>query len=485
MIITILFPIILFGLIETLLNNDFKILKQKEYCFVYISVILSLVGKFIAEKKYNFVSKDSAQVWCGLADFWKNIGSILLGYFDLLGALPADSNVKILDKSGIRYSFALGVALSIIIGTAFMYRMVIKNYRIYKNFAMPLSIVFFNVIVFAFSFTTYGSRFFESRYLIIPFIFMLFCLAGWVDSLSNTLLLKKLGCILLVLLVNFASVASYHKYIKTRIDVSQMDKIKEKVAEFDSPIVYFSENFTILARNMRVYDITKVYRPIGFHENQKVSGFGYDWRFYNQGFWGDYTYYSKVNEYNGTILLFTDKNFYNVAFPDQYKPLLHKVCDFDEFEVYTAMNNIFAFDYINARYNFNGDFINGGYDEDGVRYLNPQGVSFGPYWLVKKGSYKVVIEGENLRNIAFDVYSSFGEIRHDFDIHRDDDSVTLFFSLEKDVEKLEFCIRNNSETVVKLYSLILTNSEETSDDYESLKDAAMVPVMIARENRQL
>lgn len=57
----------------------------------------------------------------------------------------------------------------------------------------------------------------------------------------------------------------------------------------------------------------------------------------------------------------------------------------------------------------NGLCLSNGKDFDNKRVLYKDGVSFGPYIYLKKGSYIVTIEGENLKKAYFDVFDS-GEI---------------------------------------------------------------------------
>ncbi len=333
LLLIILLPMIFFVATEFFIDNSIKIFK-KEYLLIYFCIVVSLLGKITAIKVFHFTSKDTNQVWCGLLDFWKNVGSILLGFFELLAALPYGSNVKILTRIGIRFSFGLGIALISIIAFVEMIKKITRNWSDYKNHAISVFVVLCNILIYAFCYSTYGALIFEARYLIIPFIFMLFCLAGWIDSLKNALLFKKFGVALLSALVLFSSVFSYHKYIYTRIDTALMDKIKEKVAGFDSPIIYFSDsNFSILARNMRVYDTDKIYRAVSFKDGRA-----------NYGFWGDYTYYSHINDYNGSVIFITNTDFFSTQVPVQYKNAMKKVCDFDKFEIYEAEKNIFALD---------------------------------------------------------------------------------------------------------------------------------------------
>lgn len=452
LLFTILFPLFVFGIIEMLLKNDVKILIKKEYLFLCVAGALSILGKSFAVIIYDFASKDSSQVWCGLQDFWKNLGSILLGYFELLAALPADSNIKILGKAGVQYVPRLGIAIAILIAVFSMFKREVWKKSLFSSYLPVFVILFSNVALFVFSYTTYGQRFFESRYLIIPFVLMLFCLAGWIDTISDDCIVKKIGCILLFILIFLTSLTSYRKYIITKINVTQMDKVKELVAKYDSPIVYFSgdrDNF-LLSRNMRVYDINKVYRYIEVDNSGNIR----------LNFWGDYTYYSKMGDYNGNIIFLTSRDFFENKLPVNYKNKLTKIDELDDFDVYSAERNIFAMDYIGKQYKFDGNFINGGYDKDGVRYLNPQGFSFGPYCSLPNGKFCLTILGENLKAAQFDAYSEQGAVRYPLAVkEQTDEKIVLSFAIEKATSNFEILVRNVSDSLMKMSYLDISSCD--------------------------
>lgn len=107
-------------------------------------------------------------------------------------------------------------------------------------------------------------------------------------------------------------------------------------------------------------------------------------------------------------------------------------------------------EYIEWLYPFNGQNISGGFDKDGIRHLDPNGHSFGPYIPLEAGSYTVTIKGKNLSPHFIEVYSQFGNVHHDFTEEGNDDNLLIRFKLKAPVRNIEIFIRNDGDDIMEM-----------------------------------
>ncbi|MBP5464857.1 MAG: hypothetical protein J6Y13_06780 [Treponema sp.] len=109
---------------------------------------------------------------------------------------------------------------------------------------------------------------------------------------------------------------------------------------------------------------------------------------------------------------------------------------------------------------FNGTHIVWeGYESGGKRYLNPQGMSEGPYWTVFPGNYKVTIKGENLSGMEIAVRSEAGKISYPFTSEISEGQVEIRFSVQEVVPDLEVFIRNVSDQQMCFSSFVLVTED--------------------------
>lgn len=98
-------------------------------------------------------------------------------------------------------------------------------------------------------------------------------------------------------------------------------------------------------------------------------------------------------------------------------------------------------------YRFEGQYISGGEDIDGVRYLHEGGVSYGPYKMVPDGEYFITIEGEGLEKTNLLCYYD-GSMDHSIEMKNlviKSDKVCYQVSLEQEIKDLEIVIQNASK----------------------------------------
>lgn len=102
-------------------------------------------------------------------------------------------------------------------------------------------------------------------------------------------------------------------------------------------------------------------------------------------------------------------------------------------------------------YLFNGENVEDGWDEAGVRYLSPGGCSFGPFLDLPAGEYSVIIEGEHLLESSLESYSSGGfEIHEAENLYVGDTLITYDLFLPEDVQDYEIKLTNLSADIMKI-----------------------------------
>ncbi len=99
--------------------------------------------------------------------------------------------------------------------------------------------------------------------------------------------------------------------------------------------------------------------------------------------------------------------------------------------------------------------VSNGFDKDGIRNLDYDGSSYGPYWHLQKGSYKIEIKGEDLEGAEINLYSAKGSVNYPFDELRSDDKILLRFTLPSDVDNFEIYIKNKKKKTLRMTSLQL------------------------------
>ena len=115
-------------------------------------------------------------------------------------------------------------------------------------------------------------------------------------------------------------------------------------------------------------------------------------------------------------------------------------------------------------------YISKGIDVTGFRRLLPKGFSYGPYWEVKKGSYRLKIEGQRLDKIEFILKSQLGQTCHVFEMAASSECVEVSFGLDDDVNDLEFYVKNESDKILSIKRFVLQNidtGEERIWSFES------------------
>jgi hypothetical protein len=347
---TVLTPALLTGLLYMFCQNSLKELKRPAFVYTAVCLLLVVAGKQLQTGVLHYSSHDNLVRLIGIDQFWKNLGSVWQGMLELFSALPAGSYLDAMTKKGGMYALGLLILLILLAGFSAGAVRVIKGLRCAPDSTLrkpgcagtsaaypsllPVMIAVWNLFMFALLNTRYGDRFFEKRYLIIPAVFMLLCLLQLLSGNISQLIWKKCLCGVFVLCLVGQTVCSDYIYLERRLPMSDMALISATVGPTEVPLVYFyGDNYDLLARNLRIYDTSRIYRYVN------VTDSGPEIRLSD-----DYTYYSTRSEWNGETLLFTDKKSYD-SLPDPVKNAYVLKQDLGGIILYAAKDNTLA-DYV-------------------------------------------------------------------------------------------------------------------------------------------
>ncbi len=99
----------------------------------------------------------------------------------------------------------------------------------------------------------------------------------------------------------------------------------------------------------------------------------------------------------------------------------------------------------------NNQYLNQGEDIDGVRYIHPEGVSFGPYCTLPEGKYEVIVEGESLSQASFSSTFDGGIGKIDIeDLRATDTEVTFYITTPGDIGGFELLVSNGGNKDIAL-----------------------------------
>lgn len=95
-----------------------------------------------------------------------------------------------------------------------------------------------------------------------------------------------------------------------------------------------------------------------------------------------------------------------------------------------------------------------GYDEAGKRYLDQEGISYGPYIHLAAGRYQIEVIGGNLT--ASNMFSYSGsQIFEEKIIEADDEKVILEIEILQDISDFEFSVRNTGATQIMIDNITI------------------------------
>ena len=280
------------------------------------------------------------------------------GWFALLVALPLTEDVTVFSRDGILYLFGAAIALALLgalgIGCCRLIRL-IRSRADGGKAGAPLTpaalgilllstIALANLLMLSLLNTRYGNATYEDRYLILMYCasMLIFVALLSQSGLRRWLVRALVAAFALCLLVRTA--AADAAYTATRIRTGLMDAISSTAASLPSPVVFtctVTDEYNLMMRNMRCYDLSHVYKPIRSGEEgsltlneryrDEADAQGIAW---NDNFdhWGDCIYYDNADDYAGPITLLAEPACFE-ALPDSLR---------SEFTFYAALNDDLA-----------------------------------------------------------------------------------------------------------------------------------------------
>ena len=280
------------------------------------------------------------------------------GWFALLVALPLTEDVTVFSRDGILYLFGAAIALALLgalgIGCCRLIRLIRSRADGCKAGA-PLTpaalgilllstIALANLLMLSLLNTRYGNATYEDRYLILMYCASMLVFVALLSQsgLRRWLVRALVAAFALCLLVRTA--AADAAYTATRIRTGLMDAISSTAASLPSPVVFtctVTDEYNLMMRNMRCYDLSHVYKPIRSGEEDSMTlNERYRYEADDQGIawndnfdhWGDCIYYDNADEYAGPITLLAEPACFE-ALPDSLR---------SEFTFYTALNDDLA-----------------------------------------------------------------------------------------------------------------------------------------------
>ena len=280
------------------------------------------------------------------------------GWFALLVALPLTEDVTVFSQDGILYLFGAVIVLVLLgalgIGCCRLIRLIRARADGGKAGA-PLTpaalgilllstIALANLLMLSLLNTRYGNATYEDRYLILMYCASMLVFVALLSQsgLRRWLVRALVAAFALCPLVRTA--AADAAYTATRIRTGLMDAISSTAASLPSPVVFtctVTDEYNLMMRNMRCYDLSHVYKPIRSGEEDsptlneryrdEADAQGIAW---NDNFdhWGDYIYYDNADDYAGPITLLAEPACFE-ALPDSLR---------SEFTFYAALNDDLA-----------------------------------------------------------------------------------------------------------------------------------------------
>lgn len=98
---------------------------------------------------------------------------------------------------------------------------------------------------------------------------------------------------------------------------------------------------------------------------------------------------------------------------------------------------------------------------DGCIELNKNGTQYGPYVDLKKGVYRITVKGQNLDKGVYECYGENASAKIDLqDVEAEDDRVTYYIVLDRDMQSVECLVHNSSDDTVSIASCTIEKVEE-------------------------
>lgn len=295
MVFIVLVPVMLWQILKVLIYNDFRRIRYSISGYLIGAVGVSFLGKKIAESLLGFTARDSGMNWCGHEQFWDNLGLFLIGFPQVITAMPPKSEIPVLSATGI--CIAAGILLVGFMIAAFwgmIGRLSRDKGRNDRDLLMS-SLLLGNTAVLVLAYSVYPGQenHFQVRYL-IPILLILFMGMGvWIEALDRKYIVSHACCLALILSIMAVDIRSDYTYHTTKTDYEELIQLSELVGKYsDTKVVFFYGNqpeTQVTSRNLRVVDDSRIYKQV--MENGSFLH------------WGDYTYFDDALEYPGEVVV--------------------------------------------------------------------------------------------------------------------------------------------------------------------------------------
>lgn len=456
LIVTVLAPLLVYYILRMLIHNSFREMRNTRALWLMISILVVMAGKMAAVHIIGFESKDSHMVLTGLTVFWKNLGAIVLGFMQLVGAFPLKADQPALEIRGLLYLAGVIVFLVCMTGAVYAVRRWFQDMKRTDRYSMLICIAGFNLLMFTVLCTTYGSEIFETRYL-IPLFFIFVIMAGsFVDSLDNRLIFKYVGVAFLFAVLLLLNVADSHIFLNTKNNYQTLVSLTEKAKALEASVVYVCGNdIGIDARNLRVVDGARVYK---FIDEGSLNSAAY---------WGDYTYYKDAGSVQGKNVLITTEQYLDVI-PEYIKNKYILEDRIDKYLVYSAETAVFDLESgISGDYSIDyptssGISVSGGIiEEDTGSFISDEAAEglavWGPYAKAPAGRYKFIMNYEILKSTGQTAelvisLEAGNRTLATVPLKQDGKKAVVDIEIDKDSDGLEYKVYDHAGTVLRVDS---------------------------------
>lgn len=291
-LVTSVAPIIIWRIGLDAMQKDIKVpLKDKALLYAVFLAVLSLLGQFLMVVVLGHPTIDSAMKMIKLQDFWKNVGNVIMGYFEVAGGMGiADS--QLLSFIGIATLVLFIVACLALFSLVYVMRD--KETSADTSVQVLMATVIENFFLFFVCSAKWGALIYEVRYLILIYLISLITLGLLFERKIFKLYSKHVLIFLASVGIIISSFGSAYVYMKYN-DNDRVDRCHAFIAAVsatDAKIVYnFGEEIFCDSRDMRVFDTEHVYKSV------VDTGAGH--MIYH---FGDSSYLDHPEDYSGPVI---------------------------------------------------------------------------------------------------------------------------------------------------------------------------------------
>ncbi|MBR6483547.1 MAG: hypothetical protein IKT14_00885, partial [Clostridiales bacterium] len=192
--------------------------------------------------------------------FWGNIGTMIVAFFRIVGGMTT-ARMNILSVGGVCVSLYFVLTVLLIVAGGFVTK---KKRNEKPEHQIILSVFWGNLILFTICDTRWGDDNFSYRYLIVAFLITVICLGLFLDDVlyekwgRGFLVISMAVCLLVVNTYSFLLIYNEKNNYEDLMEMAEFFDSK------DPEVVLFYGDKTVYVdgRNLRVLDLTKVYKTV-------------------------------------------------------------------------------------------------------------------------------------------------------------------------------------------------------------------------------